>query len=111
MKDVKVVYTRKHDTFIELYKRGKIANDNNGKLFISIHCNSTPKKNSEANGFEVYLLRPGKTQDAIEIAEMENAVIQYEADPKRYQKLTDENFILVLFLWGLELVMVSKSKF
>ena len=95
LKDVKVVYTRKDDTFIELYKRGKIANDNNGKLFISIHCNSTPKKNSEANGFEVYLLRPGKTQDAIEIAEMENAVIQYEADPKRYQKLTDENFILV----------------
>jgi N-acetylmuramoyl-L-alanine amidase len=95
LKDVKVVYTRKDDTFIELYKRGKIANDNDGKLFISIHCNSTPKKNSEANGFEVYLLRPGKTQDAIEIAETENAVIQYEADPKRYQKLTDENFILV----------------
>lgn len=95
LKDVKVVYTRKDDTFIELYKRGKIANDNNGKLFISIHCNSTAKKNSDASGFEVYLLRPGKTQDAIEIAERENAVIQYESDPKRYQKLTDENFILV----------------
>jgi len=95
MQTVKVVYTRKDDTFIELYKRGKIANDNDGKLFISIHCNSTAKKNSDASGFEVYLLRPGKTQDAIEIAEMENAVIQYEADPKRYQKLTDENFILV----------------
>jgi N-acetylmuramoyl-L-alanine amidase len=95
LKDVKVVYTRKDDRFIELYKRGKIANDNNGKLFISIHCNSTAKKNSDASGFEVYLLRPGKTQDAIEIAETENAVIQYEADPTRYQKLTDENFILV----------------
>ncbi len=95
LKEVKVVYTRKDDTFIELYKRGKIANDNEGKLFISIHCNSTPKKNSDASGFEVYLLRPGKTQDAIEIAETENAVIQYEDDPKRYQKLTDENFILV----------------
>jgi N-acetylmuramoyl-L-alanine amidase len=95
LKEVKTVYTRKDDRFIELYKRGKIANDNNGKLFISIHCNSTPKKNSGASGFEVYLLRPGKTQDAIEIAETENAVIQYEADPKRYQKLTDENFILV----------------
>ena len=95
LKDVKVVYTRKDDKFLELYKRGKIANDYDGKLFISIHCNSTAKKNSDASGFEVYLLRPGKTQDAIEIAEMENAVIQYEADPKRYQKLTDENFILV----------------
>jgi N-acetylmuramoyl-L-alanine amidase len=95
LKDVKVVYTRKDDTFVELYKRGKIANDNNGKLFISIHCNSTPKKNSSVSGFEVYLLRPGKTQDAIDIAETENAVIKYEEDPKRYQKLTDENFILV----------------
>lgn len=95
LKDIKVVYTRRGDEFVELYKRGKIANENDGKLFISIHCNSTPKKNSDANGFEVYLLRPGKTQDAIEIAERENAVIQYEENPKRYQKLTDENFILV----------------
>src|SRR3990172_5733734 len=95
LKDVKVVFTRSDDQFVELYKRGKIANENDGKLFISIHYNSTAKKNSNASGFEVYLLRPGKTQDAIEIAERENAVIQYESNPQRYQKLTDENFILV----------------
>jgi N-acetylmuramoyl-L-alanine amidase len=95
MKDVKVVYTRKTDKFIDLYKRGKIANENNGKLFISIHCNSTPKKPSEANGFEVYLLRPGRTNEAISIAEFENSVIKYEENPNRYEKLTDENFILV----------------
>ena len=95
MKDVKVVYTRKTDKFIDLYKRGKIANENNGKLFISIHCNSTPKKPSNANGFEVYLLRPGRTKEAISIAEFENSVIQYEENPNRYEKLTDENFILV----------------
>ncbi|MFH0736440.1 MAG: N-acetylmuramoyl-L-alanine amidase [bacterium] len=92
---VKVVYTRKKDNFVELYKRGKIANENNGKLFISIHCNSTPKKSGDARGFEVYLLRPGRTQEAINIAEFENSVIQYEDNPNRYQKLTDENFILV----------------
>lgn len=95
MNEVKVVYTRKKDTFIELFKRGKIANDNNGKLFISIHCNSTPKKPTDAKGFEVYLLRPGRTQEAISIAERENSVIQYEDNPERYEKLTDENFILV----------------
>lgn len=95
MKDVKVVYTRKTDTFIDLYKRGKIANENNGKLFISIHCNSTSTKPSDANGFEVYLLRPGRTKEAIAIAEFENSVIQYEENPNRYEKLTDENFILV----------------
>jgi N-acetylmuramoyl-L-alanine amidase len=92
---IKVEYTRKDDSFVELYKRGKIANEKNGKLFISIHCNSTANKRSNASGFEVYLLRPGRTQEAIGIAEMENSVIQYEDNPDRYQKLTDENFILV----------------
>ena len=95
LKDVKVVYTRSTDTFVELYKRGKIANENGGKLFISIHCNSTPKRPTDASGFEVYLLRPGRTQEAIRIASRENGVIQYEDNPKRYEKLTDENFILV----------------
>lgn len=95
LKDVKVVYTRKNDTFVELHRRGKIANENGGKLFISIHCNSTPQKPSNANGFEVYLLRPGRTQEAIAIAERENKVIELEENPAMYQKLTDENFILV----------------
>jgi N-acetylmuramoyl-L-alanine amidase len=95
LSDIKVVYTRSNDKFIELYKRGKIANENNGKLFISIHCNSQIQKPGPANGFEVYLLRPGKTEDAISIAEAENKVIEFEDNPERYQKLTDENFILV----------------
>jgi N-acetylmuramoyl-L-alanine amidase len=95
MPDVKVIYTRKDDSFVDLYKRGKIANENDGKLFISIHCNSTKKKSSDANGTEVYLLRPGRTSEAIEIAETENSVIEYEENPDRYEKLTDENFILV----------------
>jgi len=93
--DVKVVYTRKTDTFVELFNRGKIANENEGKLFISLHANSMGKKHSDIRGFDVYLLRPGKTQSAIEIAEIENSVIQYEDDPAKYEELTDENFILV----------------
>jgi len=92
---VKVVYTRKKDEFVELYKRGKIANEADGKLFVSIHCNSTPQKDIKNRGFEVYLLRPGRTKRAIEIAEFENSVISFEDNPNRYQKLTDENFILV----------------
>jgi N-acetylmuramoyl-L-alanine amidase len=93
MPDVKIVYTRKSDKFIDLYKRGKIANENEGSLFISIHCNSN-KKNTP-NGIEVYLLRPGRTQEAIDIAERENSVIEFEEEPERYKALTDENFILV----------------
>lgn len=96
MSGVKVVYTRKTDRFVELYRRGQIANEAEGKLFISIHCNSAERKPSPANGFEIYLLRPGKTEDAIRIAEKENAVVQLEKDYEdRYQNLTEENFIIL----------------
>ena len=95
LKDVKVVYTRSNDTFIELYQRGRIANDANGKLFISIHCNSTERKPSPANGFEIYLLRPGKTQNAIDIAAKENQAIEFEDNKDRYEELTEEFFILL----------------
>lgn len=94
--DVKVVYTRKTDRFVELYRRGQIANENEGKIFISIHCNATERKPSSANGFEIYLLRPGKTEDAIRIAEKENDVVKLEKDYEdRYQELTEENFIIL----------------
>jgi N-acetylmuramoyl-L-alanine amidase len=95
LKGVKVVFTRKTDKFIELDKRGQIANENHGDLFISLHCNSLIKKPSKARGFEVYLLRPGRSKEAIRIAEYENSVINMENHPERYKKLTDENFILV----------------
>ncbi len=95
LQGVKVIYTRKTDKFIELYKRGKIANENEGKLFISIHANSMGRSRKNVRGFDVYLLRPGKTKRAIEIAEVENSVIKYENNPKQYRELTDENFILV----------------
>lgn len=94
--DVKVVYTREKDEFIELYKRGQIANQAGGKLFVSIHCNSAPRKPHPINGFEIYLLRPGKTDHAIKIAERENAVVQLEeGTAHRYQNLTDDRFILL----------------
>jgi N-acetylmuramoyl-L-alanine amidase len=96
MKGVKVVYTRKDDRFVELDRRGQIANEAGGKLFISIHANSLKQKPHPTRGFEVYLLRPGRTEEAIAIAERENAVIELEEGyENRYKELTDENFILV----------------
>jgi N-acetylmuramoyl-L-alanine amidase len=93
---VEVVYTRKTDTFVELDKRGSIANAAGGKLFISVHANSLPRKPSSTRGFEVYLLRPGRTEEAIAIAERENSVIELEEGyQEKYQQLTEENFILV----------------
>jgi N-acetylmuramoyl-L-alanine amidase len=92
--DVQVVYTRKSDTFIELDRRGAIANEHQGKLFISVHCNSTPKKPSKAKGFTTYILRPGKTDAAINVAARENAVVAFEENSERYSKLSDLDFIL-----------------
>jgi len=94
--DVRVAYTRSKDVFVPLYRRGQMANEAGGKLFLSIHCNSTKRKPSPTRGMEVYLLRPGRTEEAIAIAEKENAVITLEEGYEdRYQELTDENFILV----------------
>lgn len=96
LKGVKVVFTRKSDAFVPVYRRGQIANEADGKLFISIHANSTKRKPTPVRGFEVYLLRPGRTEEAVSIAERENSVIQLEEGyEQRYKQLTDENFILV----------------
>lgn len=97
LKDVKIVYTRKMDKFVELYRRGQIANEAGGKLFISIHCNSMPKKPSRANGFEIYLLKPEKTERAIEIARTENDVIKFEDNYQKHYKenLTSEDYIIL----------------
>ncbi len=97
LKDVKIVYTRKTDRFVELYRRGQIANEAGGKLFISIHCNSMPKKPSRANGYEIYLLKPEKTERAIEIARTENDVIKLEDNYQKHYKenLTAEDYIIL----------------
>ncbi len=39
IKNVKVLYTRKTDVFVELRDRPEFANKNNADLFISIHSN------------------------------------------------------------------------
>lgn len=90
---IKVVYTRTEDEFIPLWKRTKIANDSGGKLFISIHVNASPNSSS-ARGFETYFIRPGKFDDAAEVAQRENKVIELEESPKKYQKLSKENLII-----------------
>ena len=90
---LKVVYTREEDVFIPLWKRTKIANESNGKVFLSIHLNGSPNK--AVYGFETYLLRPGKTEDAIEVASRENEVIKFEdRTDNRYKDLSGENLIM-----------------
>ncbi len=90
--NAKVVYTRDEDIFVPLWQRTKIANENNGKLFISIHANAN--NNRRVKGFETFILRPGKTSDAIDVAERENGVIKMEEEASRYDHLTEDSFII-----------------
>ena len=80
LKDVKVVYTRKTDKFIELSERSNIANKNSADLFISIHCNANDNK--EANGTETYLMGLHKMEGNLEVSKRENNVILLEENYK-----------------------------
>ena len=95
--DVRVIYTRKTDVFVELYKRAEIANRNKADLFISLHINALPK-GRVARGFQTYTLgsskRTGKntgvTQN-LEVAKRENSVIFLEKDYKQTYHGYDPN--------------------
>ena len=91
-----IIYTREDDRFITLNQRANIANSNNGDLFISIHVNSI-SNSPKTKGFETYLLRIGKTEDAIkEVEKRENSVIeQYEGSSLLYEKLSKINATII----------------
>ncbi|MBD3289703.1 hypothetical protein GF337_12930 [candidate division KSB1 bacterium] len=89
--DIEVLMTRDDDRFIELKHRTEFANRNEAKLFISIHANSNPSK--RIKGVSTYFLGPENTEEAREVALLENSVIKYEKNSK-YADLSAENFIL-----------------
>lgn len=74
--DVKVIYTRKTDQFIELYRRAEIANTNNADFFISIHCNSNTSPTP--SGAETYVMGLHKDDANLNVAMKENAAILLE---------------------------------
>ena len=76
--DVKVIYTRKTDKFIELAERGNIANRNHADLFISIHVNSA--KSTAASGTETFVMGTDKSSSNMEVCKRENSVILLEDD-------------------------------
>lgn len=71
--DVKVVYTRDNDTFVELEERGPLANEAEGDLFVSIHANKF--HNRYPHGTETYFLGLEKSKSALEVMKRENNVI------------------------------------
>ena len=70
-----IIYTRKDDRFIDLFRRAQIANDSNADLFISIHCDA---HSSNAYGAGTFVLGLHANDRNFQIAKKENSVIFLE---------------------------------
>lgn len=98
---IKIIFTRKTDIDVDLFKRAEIANDANADLFISIHCNSMPKGKKYIKGAETLVAGSHrlKEQDA---AIRENADIKLEKNYKTnyngYDPSNPSSFILLSLL-------------
>jgi N-acetylmuramoyl-L-alanine amidase len=115
---IKIIYTRTKDDFIEVKERSVIANNNNAKLFISIHSNFKKKEETEKNGFEVYVLNMERFPEAISFTFKENGNLKFE----QYGRDTTDKFIFSslaqngyqhyseLFSSGIESNMVSMTQ-
>ena len=94
--DVKVIYTRKTDKFLELEERADIANKNKADLFICIHANALP--GTKAYGTETYVMGLHKDESNFEVAKRENSVIlleeNYEERYEGFDPNSPESYIL-----------------
>ncbi|MFI0428938.1 N-acetylmuramoyl-L-alanine amidase [Mariniflexile sp. HMF6888] len=86
--NIKVVYTRDKDVFVDLFERGQIANKAKADLFVSVHCNS---HKSQAHGTETFVLGIHRNQTNFEVAKKENSVIFLESDYKNKYGNFDPN--------------------
>jgi N-acetylmuramoyl-L-alanine amidase len=84
--EIKVVYTRSTDVFVELGRRADIANKAKADLFISIHVNSLPKGSTQyAYGVQTYTLSLKTADENLAVEKLENAVIALEGEAaKKY---------------------------
>lgn len=99
--DVKVIYTRKTDVFVNLNRRAEIANEAKADLFISVHTNALAN-NHTARGASTWTLGLARSSANLEVAKRENAVILYEDDYKtRYAGFdpnSSESYIIFEFM-------------
>ncbi|MBO7054718.1 MAG: N-acetylmuramoyl-L-alanine amidase [Bacteroidales bacterium] len=93
--DVKVIYTRTTDEFIELHRRAEIANKAKADLFISIHVNANP--NPDASGTDTWTMGLAKNEANLKVAKMENNVISLESDASQYKGMSaNDNEAIIL---------------
>lgn len=87
--DVKVIYTRKTDKFVELHKRSEIAIENNADLFISIHVNAS--RTRSVTGTSTFVMGLNRADKQLEVVKRENSVILIEDDYKKEYDGFDPN--------------------
>lgn len=108
MKDVKVVYTRKTDVFVELQQRAEIANKAKADLFICIHCNSACVRDKklkrdvckdEVRGAETYIMGIKNEKGKLDVAHRENSAIlledNYVQKYNGFDPNSDESYIIM----------------
>ena len=81
----KVRLTRDEDVFKTLPERPKFASDNNGDVFVSLHCNSlagSPQRLANVTGYVAYILREGESEEDKAIARRENEAIEQSGKKK-----------------------------
>ena len=92
--DVKVIYTRKKDVFLELWQRAEVANKAKADLFVSVHINALPKGRI-ARGYQTYTLGKGRRGTGIDtnldVAKRENSVILLEPNYQQIYQGYDPN--------------------
>tara|TARA_R110001592_G_scaffold5171_1_gene28640 strand:- start:3618 stop:4787 length:1170 start_codon:yes stop_codon:yes gene_type:complete len=88
-KDVKVIYTRKTDVFLELTERARIANKANADLFICVHANANDNK--AAFGTETFVMGLHKSEANLKVAQRENSSILLEDDYQSKYENFDPN--------------------
>lgn len=91
-KQFKVVMTRNKDVYVPLEDRAKIANDAHADLYVSIHCNASPR--SVANGYEIFYLAAAKNDTARAVAQLENAPFLVDDPSLKENSGGDVAFIL-----------------
>lgn len=109
--DVKVIYTRSTDVFVELKERVNVAKRNDADLFISMHCNSN--KSSQPFGASVHILGPKSKNTknkkdyfaaSMSVAQRENSVMlledNYQTTYQDFDPDSPESIISHSLMWN-----------
>ncbi|MBI5848363.1 MAG: N-acetylmuramoyl-L-alanine amidase [Nitrospirae bacterium] len=92
--NLEIFLTRETDVFIPLEQRTTIAISKNADLFLSIHANTSPRR--DARGIETYFLNWTNDEEAMKVAARENAI-----SLKKMKKMNEGKDVLDVMLSSL----------